>query len=255
MTSSQEQQRGGTDGERARAEALHERWRGQTLHDGWPQDMRWEVPATQQVVNACLTGTGLHAALRTLADERFDEATSPAEFERDIDSLAICLIGQDTSTVNTGQLRDLAHRAAHSIITEDNVLAQLIDPTTELRTRTAFLCDLTGAGYRHERVYVWTARWPAGAPPWSETATRIAVAAQVLAILGPRDSASYLGPRTLSALLTAPERRRELEQCLHGLSQLGTFETTMVECAQMDWPVWARWIVEAFPELIDEPLP
>ena len=220
--------------------------------EGWPDDVVWHVGATREVAAACLSGTGLAAALRALADERLDKAATLDDFERDAGALASCVAELSPRTVEPEQLLAAARHAGRQIVAGDHVLAHLFDPVTELRSRTAFLSDLTSAGYHDEHRYVWIARWQAEKPPWSAATTRVTIASHLRSALGPRDSAAYLGPCCLAVLLTVPERGGRLAEVVHGVAAV---EISLTECPDAEWPELARWLVDTFPELVDEFLP
>ncbi|PXY23016.1 hypothetical protein BAY59_25170 [Prauserella coralliicola] len=239
----------------AYAAGLVRAWSLKSAELGWPGDVRWDVEATRTVAAACLTGAGLMDALRTLADQRLDEAATLADYERDIAALAACLEQHD-GTFRPERLSALGKEAGRWVTARDHTIGQLVDPSSEFRTRTAFLADLTHPAFLRVDQPVWIARWSTGTTTWSSPAHRMAVAARLAPSLAAEESAAYLGPATLAVLLAAPGRGTDLERLLRGLPELRPLSVTMAHRPACDDVCeLADWLVTTFPELVGEPLP
>ncbi|GAA5162870.1 MULTISPECIES: hypothetical protein [Amycolatopsis] len=223
-------------------------WRAKADGPEWPDEVPWEVEATTRVVHACLDGVDLPSALRALADQRFDQAATPDEFALDVAALAACLTRP--AAVTAGQLVRMGEEAARWVVARDHTLAQLADPLTAFRTRTAFLADLTYRGSLEQAPYVWVARWRTD----DGQSLRMSIADRIDP-LGAYESACYLGPCSLSVLVSGPERGQELEALLAGIAELDGLETVVLPRPEGDPPALAEWLVSSFPELVREPLP
>jgi hypothetical protein len=81
------------------------------------------------------------------------------------------------------------------------------------------------------------------------------VAAHLRPHLMPRESAAYLGPRCLAVVLTFADRGRELDSLLRKLPGLRQVESATRPRPDGNPEQWAHWLVDVFPELIDDPLP
>ncbi|WP_431921749.1 hypothetical protein [Amycolatopsis tucumanensis] len=230
------------------------RWRERSHELGWPADLDWETDAAPAVVEACLTGSGLLAALRELADQRLGSAATDSDFERDVDALASCLPGATLGPA-PADLVAAAARAVREIVARDALLAHGTDPVTGLRTRSAFVHDLTSPGYGDVDPHVVVARWEPAKAPWSAMSVRTTIADHLRPHLGPRESAGSVGPCDIAVLVTSPERAEQLGELLRGLPGTPTLTVSIAGWPRGADPArQAEWLLDRFPSLVDEPL-
>ncbi|WP_191247802.1 hypothetical protein [Amycolatopsis deserti] len=230
------------------------RWRARSRELGWPSDLAWETDAAPAVVEACLSGSGLLPALRELADQRLGSAATDVDFARDVDALASCLPGAALGPA-PADLVAAAARAMREIVARDALLAHGTDPVTGLRTRSAFLHDLTSPGYDDVDRHVLVARWEPATAPWSSMSARTTIADHLRPHLGARESAGSVGPCDVAVLVTSPERAERLGELLHGLPGAPGLTVSIAGWPRGADPArQAAWLLDLFPSLVDEPL-
>ncbi|NIH84027.1 hypothetical protein [Amycolatopsis granulosa] len=232
---------------------LLNRWRARSAQRGWPADLTWPLDAVHTVAEACLTGTDLFPALLELADQRLGSAATADDFERDLAALASCLpaIGLGPSPA---ELTAMAGRAARRIVARDAVLAHGTDPVTTVRTRAAFLHDLTSPGYDDADVHVWVARWEPGTAPWSSASVRTMIADRIRPHLRARESAGAVGPCDMAVLVTERARAEQLGELVRDLPGSSDLVLSIRRRPPGADPVRrAEWLLDLFPSLVDEP--